>query len=367
MKKLNSASSTRNKIPQALERLRNAVIALIFLLLLGSCSRYGAARYPSIVFTRVPPFGMGNPVRINAIEGRVTGVLPGEKIVLYAKSGVWWVQPFSNQPFTTVDAGSVWRGSTHPGYEYAALLVKDGFHPSSKVDKLPEKGGAVLAVATIKGPASSPPDEKTLVFGGYPWTIQKVFNTPGGTPNYYDPDNAWTDRSGFLHLRIAGNQKHWTSAEVNLRRSLGYGTYRFVIRDVAHLAPSVVFTMLTWDDHGPPREMDIEVSRWGETEAKNCQFVIQPYFVPANSVQFELPAGLVTFMLRWSPGRAAFRAYRGDAARWDGPAIGEHVFTSGVPSPGAELVHMDFYVFGDTANPLKHGSEVIVEKFQFLP
>jgi hypothetical protein len=309
---------------------------------------------------------MGSAQKLDPIEGRATGALPGQKIVLYAKSGVWWIQPTANEPFTAIEA-SVWHSRTHPGSAYAALLVKDGFRPLLKTVMLPEKGGSVLAVATVQGPPVQAPAGKTLLFGGYPWLVRQTPNTPGGTLNYYDPANAWIDPAGFLHLKIAGNPNHWTSAEINLRRSLGYGTYRFVIGDVAHLQPSVAFTMLTWDDSGPAREMDIEISRWGDPTARDCQFVIQPYHVPANTVQFELPSGPVTFMLRWSPGRAEFRAYRGVVSRWDAQAVGEHVFTSGVPSPGNELIHMDLYVFGDTGNPLRHGSEVTIEKFEYLP
>ena len=62
-----------------------------------------------------------------------------------------------------------------------------------------------------------------------------------GTPNVYQAANAWTDQSGFLHLRIAGQTGRWTSAQVKLPRNLGYGSYRWVVRDVAHLEPAAVF------------------------------------------------------------------------------------------------------------------------------
>ena len=31
------------------------------------------------------------------IEGRASGAKPGQQIVLYARSGIWWIQPFANQ------------------------------------------------------------------------------------------------------------------------------------------------------------------------------------------------------------------------------------------------------------------------------
>jgi hypothetical protein len=105
----------------------------------------------------------------------------------------------------------------------------------------------------------------------------------GGRKNFYDPANPGTDNSGFLHLEIAKEAGRWMCAEVKLTRSLGYGSYRFVVQDVSHLEPAAVFGLSTWDGLGPG-EMDIEVSRWGEPEDKNAQYVIQPYVVPANSV-----------------------------------------------------------------------------------
>jgi hypothetical protein len=52
---------------------------------------------------------------------------------------------------------------------------------------------------------------------------------------------------------------------------------------------------------------------------------------------------------------------------WESSAVGEHVFTSGVPPPGSESIHMNLYVFGNTSNPLRRGAEVIIEKFEYLP
>lgn len=304
--------------------------------------------------------------RLETIEGRATGAHPGDKVVLYANSGVWWIQPFADRPFTEVKTDSTWSNRTHPGFTYAALLVKEGYKPRVKTDVLPEKGGAVLAVTQTEG-LTRRWIEKNLLFAGYQWQVREVPSNAGGSTNDFDPSNAWTDARGLLHLRIAGQPDHWTCAEVSLNRSLGYGSYRFVVRDVSHLEPSAVFTMSTWDGSGPYREMDIEISKWGETSIRNGQFVIQPYHVPANTVQFETPAGPATFMLRWSPGRASFKALRGAVSRWDAPGVREHVFTSGVPPAGKDSVRMQIYVFGRNSHPLRRGAEVLVENFEYLP
>lgn len=329
--------------------------------LLAGCASPHTQVEPSIEFTRLPPAGEGSALKLVAIEGRVANHQAGQRIVLYARSGRWWVQPFANEPFTTVQADFTWKSSTHPGSAYAALLVEPGYQPPATSDALPAKGGPIVASLSVEGAKLAPSDARTLQFSGYEWRTRQTPSDPGGTHNDYDPANAWTDDHGYLHMRIAGTPGHWTCAEVNLTRSLGYGSYSFVVRDVSQLEPSAAFTMLTWDDTGPQREMDMEISRWGEPTSKNAQFVVQPYHVPANSVRFEAPAGRVTYVLNWEPGRASFQATRGTSE-----IIARHAFTSGIPSPGNESIHMNLYVFGNR-NPLWHGTEVIVEKFEYLP
>ncbi len=94
-----------------------------------------------------PPAGEGSQEQLEPIEGRVTGARPGERIVLFARSGKWWVQPFADRPFTTIQPDSTWKTSTHPGSAYAALLVDSRYRPPPTVNDLAGKGGPVLAVA----------------------------------------------------------------------------------------------------------------------------------------------------------------------------------------------------------------------------
>jgi hypothetical protein len=334
-------------------------LLLAIWLLATSCGSTHAANDPMIEFTRVPPAGDGSPDKLETIEGRVRGARADERIVLFARSGTWWVQPLATQPFTVIQPNGLWQNTTHPGSAYAALLVKSDYHTPLVVDTLPERGGPVLAVSTVDGAAPVTP-LKTLQFGGYPWEMRETSSDAGGSKNLYDPDNAWTDSRGFLHVRILKRDRGWSSAEVKLGRSLGYGSYMFVVEDVSHLEPAVVFAMFTWDD-AAPREMDIEISRWGELADKNGQFVIQPYLVPANTVRFNAPAGPLTYWMDWQPDRVTFRTKKG------ADTVAEHVFTSGIPSPGSERIHMNMYVYGNKKNPLQHGAEVIVEKFEYLP
>jgi len=188
--------------------------------------------------------------------------------------------------------------------------------------------------------------------------------------NIYDPGNAWTDGDGALHLRIAKKSGKWTCAEVTLTRSFGYGTYSFVVRDTSHLEPAAVFAMFTWDYAGGDqnnREMDIEISRWGDPASKNTQYEIQPFYLPANVARFTASGGVLTHSFRWEPGRVSFKTARGSVTDSRSEVISAHVFTSGVPSPGVESARMALYVYGKTDMPVQNDAEVVIEKFEYLP
>jgi hypothetical protein len=335
------------------------VIWLLAICMIG-CRSYSRSVVPTVSFTKLPPYAEGGSSNVRQIEGRAEGARPGQRVVVYAKSGIWWVQPFAGHELTQVGSDFTWQTQTHPGWAYAALLVTEKFHPRSRMEMLPLQGGAVVALAIVEPPSISVSAGKTISFAGYEWEVRQTPNNPGNTQTDYDVANAFTSADGFLHLRIRGTPDNWSCAEVNLPRGLGYGTYRFVLRDVSQFEPAAVFSI---DFH---HEMDIEISRWGDREAENGQFVIQPYNIPANTAGFRVPPGIVSFMLRWQPGRTKFTAFRGTSDR-KSDLIEEHEFTSGVPTPGDDPVHLNFYVFGNNNNPLRHGTEVIIEKFEFLP
>jgi hypothetical protein len=350
-------------------RLFSAVLGLVYLPAIG-CRSQQAQIAPSIEFTRLPPAGEGSQYLLRPIAGRVTGASPNQRVVLFARAGVWWLQPLGvDHPFTTIRGDSTWNNSTHPGTAYAALLVDAGYKPPLTLDALPEKGGPVLAVVTAEGSKLDQGSIKKLDFSGYEWLVRETEGSPAGSRNQYESANAWVDEKGFLHLRIRETPAGWTSAEVRLVPSLGYGSYRFLVSDVSRLEPPVVLAIS--NGSGPTREMDIEISRWGALVGKNSQYVVQPFDVAANVVRFLSPPGRLTYSFDWEPGRIGFRTVRGAGTRREeggnADLIAAHMFTSGVPSPGSETLHLNFYIFGTQGVRIQHGAEVTIEKFEYLP
>ena len=85
------------------------------------------------------------------------------------------------------------------------------------------------------------------------------------------------------------------------------------------------------------------------------------------SLAFNVPAGVLTHTLRWEPGVASFKTVRGQVADTASKSISEHVFTSGVPTPAAETVHIELYEFHHSKNSSQRPAEVVIEKFEYLP
>jgi hypothetical protein len=351
-------------------RSKGAALILICILM-SACRSLGEAAKPSIEFSKLPPLAEGGPDKLDTIEGRANGARPEQRIVLFARGGIWWVQPFADNPFTNIQSDSTWKNQTHLGTEYAALLVEPEYVPPATMDALPAVGHGVAAIAVTK--SENPAAPKTIQFSGYEWKARNTSSNRGGSTNPYDPANAWTDENGFLHLRIAGEPGKWTCAEVNLTRSLGYGSYIFVVRDTSHLEPAAVLSMFTWDDKAAEqnhRELDIELTRWGDPGSKNAQYVVQPYYIPTNVARFIAPAGVLTHSFRWEPGKATFRTVSGKNGNVPGSksrGVAEQTFSTGVPSPGDESVHLTLFVYGNTKSPLQKNAEVVIEKFEYLP
>src|ERR1700761_5677245 len=137
--------------PSSLCRLHSMLLCVV---LLSGCRAQTPAQAPVVEFTKIPPAAQGGRERVDEVAGRVSGAHPGQQIVVYARSGPWWVQPWPDKPFIPIGSDSSWSTPTHLGFEYAALLVEPGYHPPPTLDTAPVPGGHILAVASVKGQGS---------------------------------------------------------------------------------------------------------------------------------------------------------------------------------------------------------------------
>jgi hypothetical protein len=349
------------------------VASSIVCLLVASCGSPRSTVDPSIEFTTIPPADTGGQAKLAPVAGRVTGARQGQRVVVFARSGgIWWVQPFRSRPFTAIEDGSTWKSSIHLGTEYAALLVEADYRPPASSGSLPERGGGIAAVARVVGTGTFvPPARKTLAFSGYEWEVrQQPSEWHEHGMNDYDARNVWVDQEGHLHLLLSQRDGRWTSAEVWMTRSLGYGTYSIDLHDTSQLDPAAALSMYTWDPLSADqnfREMSVDVSRWGDPASMNGQYVVQPESVAANVSRFAIPAGRVTHSFRWEPGRVSFRTVRRGSTSRSEDLVAERLFTVRVPTAGAENPHIVLLYDRGSPKPPSKDVEVVVEKFAFLP
>jgi signal transduction histidine kinase len=120
-------------------------------MLLAGCSSQNTDGKPSIELTVIPPEHPGGTQSHGTISGRVTAARPEHRVVLYARSGAWYVQPYADKPFTTIEADSTWTNQTHLGTEYAALLVESGYAPPALTMTIPGEGDGVVAIVVRGG------------------------------------------------------------------------------------------------------------------------------------------------------------------------------------------------------------------------
>jgi len=347
----------------------SVVLCTTLIFLLGCHTSH--SRNPTIQFTQIPKHvSIGGPADLGHIKGSVTNNKPGTKIMIYSLTeGTWWVQPFRSRGFTEIASDGRWSNFTHLGERYAVLLVNGNYQNSARLPKLPAAGGDVLAIATTPGDFNSPPDPKPIHFSGYDWKVRSGGGDTGGAICDYKASNVWVDDKGYLHLLMGEEEDQWQCAGLMMNHSLGYGTYRFVVADSAHFPPSATFDMFMRPDHEDPDErsgFSIALGQGGKERSPNGDFIVQPYYVPGNSVRFNAPAGVMSYVLRWEPGSAAFKGFSGVSATPRGTVM-DQVFRSGIPIPAEETVHFNFYDFHHSQSGLRHPVEIVVQKFEYLP
>ena len=74
------------------------IFSSILTLVVVGCAVKHATKKPSVEVTRIPDADAGGRPVLESIAGRVTGIDPDDRVVLFARSGNWYVQPFIDQP-----------------------------------------------------------------------------------------------------------------------------------------------------------------------------------------------------------------------------------------------------------------------------
>ncbi len=225
--------------------------------------------------------------------------------------------------------------------------------------------GAPDVLETSATPAAAVA-HRTISFSGYMWTVKTSTRRVGPGPNYFSKKNVWVDGLGQLHLAITKVRRHWTVGEVVNTRSLGYGTYTWVLASrVDNLDPNMVLGLFTYDSADPAfnnREIDIEASRWGDaSDPTNAQFVVQPSATAGNLARITQGSSLpATFSFTWTANSLSFAAPGASPSSWT---------YSGLDNPpiGAALADMNFWLASGHAPQYGQGAQVVIQSFTFTP
>lgn len=337
----------------------------------------------AISIDAVPRYGSNDDVAGRGLEPERF------RVAVYVKTQTWWSKPTAGSPTVPIAVDGSWTAdvTTDGGAgcdpwstRLLACLIPQEEEPpiATGLAELPAavRDGRYECVEVTRGPA-----ERTLQFSGRTWRA-KHFDCPAGPgPNLFSgaAEHVWTDDDGALHLNISRVDGRWTSSEVVLEASLGYGRYVFVVRGrTDQLDPAAVLGLFTWDPFAPPpnREMDIEYSRWSDPDdEQNAQFVVQPFSSPGHRERFRVEPNVddpvTTNVIDWAPGVARFAVHAGrlDSSELDA-AIPSRTWTfqgDGVPSPGRESARINLWLFRGEPPPSGNRQEVVIERFDFEP
>ncbi|MCF7889798.1 hypothetical protein K9M78_01105 [Candidatus Bipolaricaulota bacterium] len=215
---------------------------------------------------------------------------------------------------------------------------------------------------------------RTIQFSGYTWEVKNFTEYKRGPgPNYFSDNerNVWVDAQGNLHLRIEKREGKWHCAEVYLKKDLGYGLYTFTVREFKErFDPNAVLGLFVYE--GKNREIDVEVSYWGDLNRPNATFALQPTYLEGHKDYFEvgveeLP---IKFGFRWKPNRIAYWANASeDGTRkqfakpeysWSHSHLGYHV-----PTERDLKTHINLWLFKGEPPEKQEEIEVVIEKFEF--
>ncbi|MCW3998820.1 MAG: glycoside hydrolase family 16 protein [Candidatus Bathyarchaeota archaeon] len=214
----------------------------------------------------------------------------------------------------------------------------------------------------------------TIQFSGYTWYIENSQQRAHPGPNYWSssPQNVWVDSNGYLHLKITYSNGRWNCAEVTCTQTFGYGTYVFYLASrTDNLDKNVVLGLFAYKDDW--HEVDIEFSKWGESNYRNGWFTVQPkpYVEDRNqrSFNFQLYGDYTTHYFKWTPKSVYFESFGGHYPLGSEPAgniIKSFTSNSQVSATGVKA-HMNLWLYNGQAPSNGQPVEIVIKSFQYIP
>jgi hypothetical protein len=215
---------------------------------------------------------------------------------------------------------------------------------------------------------------QTISFSGYSWEVKQSESPMGPGGNYWsnNMENVRVDENGYLHLKLTYRNGKWYCPEISTIQTLGYGTYTFYANSrIDSLDKNVVLGLFAYKDDN--HEVDIELTKWGNSIGNNGWFTVQPppYIAGQNQKSFniQLTGDYSTHSFEWTQYGTSFKSIHGHYSPDSAPQeniIQSFVSTSNPNAEGAKA-HINLWLLN--ANPPSNGEnvEVIISQFEFIP
>ncbi len=302
------------------------------------------------------------------VQGTANNVdLNVHRVVLWAKTNIWYVQPLSNDPFTPIENDGTWSNWTHPWDRMVALVVDQTYEPTAQRFDHPASD------IGVRGWVEYPePSIRTVDFSGYIWRVKDFEDYPVGPgPNYFSAQESavWVDNDG-LHLRTEYRDGRWHSAEVELDYCLGYGYYTYKLASrVDSLDYHTTFSGFLYEGD-PWEEIDIEWSQVLAGPGNNMQYVVQPWDQPGNIVQFDMTDDeSSTHRIEWRSDRIEIVSWSGHSDHpGPGSLINHWIYTGDdIPTPDDEDFHFNLWFYLGYPPVSGESDHVTIHSFNFQP
>ncbi len=208
--------------------------------------------------------------------------------------------------------------------------------------------------------------QKRIQFSGINWYVR---NDPGGPgPNEWSDseNNVWVDSLGYLHLKITKVGNTWYCSEVYTDQSFGYAKYIFQLAsNTEKYDQNIVVGLFTYENDS--REIDIELSRWGDPSSVDGWYTIQP--PPYNSknqksFSLNLTNNYSSHIIDWSKDSINLQSYRGnfDQTPSADSLIQQWTYKgSKNPPAGNERLHINFWLLEGHAPVNQKEAELIIK------
>jgi len=302
------------------------------------------------------------------VSGTVTGINPDDvKVVVFARTNQWYIQPFAdNRAYLTVNADGTYETWVRDWQQISAFVISKEYNALYEQEVYKPLPLNLADRAKVMAVVAYP----SIHFSGYNWAV-KAGSLLGPDDNFFsaDSENVSVDAEGRLHLKITKRNGTWYCAEVYLLEPLGYGNYNFQFSNLGQIDTNTIGSAFIYQDAA--NELDIEFSRWGEEDAPNAQYVVQPYYRSGNRHRFylNLSGNLSTHIIKWQEDyTATFQTLPGHYLNPPKNQIISQWNYSGTDVPMAdneELVHLNLWLLNGEAPANETGEELIIQSFTF--